>query len=319
MDCRRKKCTDICPIGYNYKYEENGEKLCLSYCTSDLYTSGKDKCVKDCTVDSLYFMITKENRKICTDKCEGGVNYLDIENNICVEDCSSLSPPKYTYKNMCYSSCPLDTFEDSDSLLCLDKCSDNDKFQAGTGNICVTSCQDPFPKIYDNKCVSECPSEVKYTIGTDNHCVNSCDSSHPFYSDKKCVSNCYDELVNKFRLDKDCISKCPDTSPFIFEETSLKIRECVSECQSPYIFIEDKKCSLSCSGTKAGIPPTYVCSEICSDDLQYKLDGVCVDKCSDEKPYILNGKCVDKCDGADYLLNTQTNECVSSCRGDLAL
>ena len=95
------KCINSCSQSQINKLYQNGEKECISSCgplfeyNNVCYLNCKD--ITDPNLVSTYDSIEKKN--VCKTNCDDMFPYLDTDNNLCVEDCSTLKTNKITKGN----------------------------------------------------------------------------------------------------------------------------------------------------------------------------------------------------------------------------
>ena len=66
-------------------------------------------CIIDTTAQSILSIADSKN--VCSDTCFKENIRVDLENNICIEDTCSNNDYKYIYNDVCYMSCPDNTYE----------------------------------------------------------------------------------------------------------------------------------------------------------------------------------------------------------------
>ena len=328
-----EKCVVDCPS--NSPLKSNKTNYCLTECPLDENYKYNGKCFEKCPDNTYVDEISKECFK---DKCPQGFKYFEKENgpNICKTSCSS---GQFYLKEggECMDNCPYGYNYTGFDSICLKECSseygeyfekysDNqyrykclkfcDKLIVNDTNECVSICPDDYYESPNNICYKSCNLDKDNPFSTKNDsnikiCSKKCHDSEPNYGDdyickdgcstiidydNKCVSSCTNPYY-KYQENGKCVNKC---SKYVD-----KNNKCVDECGGEYNYIEDNKCTKSCS--------EHLFAQ--EDDTIENMFH-CVTKCDTNKYYYEEGtiftkrKCYEEC--PDFVIQ-ETHICYVKC------
>ena len=186
-----------------------------------------------------YYYFDEYNNYQCTNdyKCHEGYKLINSTKK-CIDNCQNdnIYNYKYEYNNICYPSCPIDTYEiNINSYICELKCKPNNKYF----NYEKTQCIERIPDGYycnDNlintieKCHSKCKTCEIGPTEINNNCL-TCKESAIYFD----LGNCTDTCVNG-DFTEDDIKKCKCTSYkkcHYCSESSKNLGLCIS-CNEGY-------------------------------------------------------------------------------------
>ena len=190
-----------------------------------------ENCYENC---NNYFYFDSENVYHCTDnsECQPGYKLINSTNK-CIDDCSndSIYNYKYEYKNICYPSCPEDTFSNN-NYLCELKCEKFNKFYNFEKTKCILNisagyyCNDSTLNTID-KCHENCYSCNKGPTIDNNNCLTCPDKGTKYFD----LGNCRDSCINgEFFDEVEQILKCKcttDISCNYCNEESKRYNQCI--------------------------------------------------------------------------------------------
>ena len=344
------QCVKYCPTEDNYFYiveKKNGvnfkKEECVLRCPENFpfVVKNKYECLQSCPNDKEYYYIDEKdetgNYYTCTSKFKCGHQYTNkyycegkccdtngiknkkkkyIENNKCVEECSSgYKKQKLNYNDnniiFCKPNCDPNEFVNGDE--CLQKCP-SDLNYIGRNNICRNGCKsingDPIYyyqisnddyQIY--KCVYECPYQDIYG-STNNLCLSECDIQKTYISKEEnfCHINCYKYSTNKFTLKimsgttasvSKCLPECNDATYPNYKYYYENVNVCLESCKNDDYAIEvTNKCIRNCSE----LGPDYYFYE--NTDESGAQKKFCVKQCHPPKPFLRGNICFPDCDSS---------------------
>ncbi|XP_061179031.1 proprotein convertase subtilisin/kexin type 5-like [Saccostrea echinata] len=317
----KKSCSVTCPNSHPFVFHSRDIKHCLRECPDFTAVNGYScdtvcphglpllfnrSCTKECPTTSplMYLKTSSFNRIwVCTTKCQSNMA---------------------SFKNVCVSVCPNNTYLDSVKKECVEKCDILRPYI--NANPALKS------SIYHQQCLSRCPAE-KYVLSLNNisHCIvecpknfslfnytclSQCPESHPYKSimsvkDNKtfsCVEYCEE---NEFLYNDTCYSQCP-------ADLVHYLSTCVEQCYGsfPFLYKHNRTCVGKCS--EGHVLNRNICDGKCPEDLFHVENGICSSNCSKNTSfYIVSdvGKvCIysESCPKETVLLEN-TKECIQKC------
>ena len=175
----------------------------------------------------------------CTDNWRQNQKKLILENNECVDNCSS-TEYKYNYNNICYQNCPNGTY--NNNYICEDchnDCKTCEKSADDNSTNCL-SCSDPNKYLYLGNCVSNCINGSGIDYDENNNPINICKCdlikcnkcNRESFNSNLCIS-CndgyypkYDDIINGNPY-KDCYQSLEG---YYFDSEYFK--PCYESCQT---------------------------------------------------------------------------------------
>ena len=155
----------------------------------------------------------------CSNICFQNNIKIDLENKRCVYNCLNNSPFVYEYRNICYRSCPVNTYISlNNKYLCVDECDQYYNYEK-------TACIDEIPMgFFSNnsklktidKCHSDCKTCNKKEENNNSNCLTCPESK--FFNFGNCISFCVNDYLIDSSNNKIC--KCP---------YNIKCKECPME------------------------------------------------------------------------------------------
>ena len=234
---------------------------------------------------------SNEYKNNCSDICFKADNpRLIIEKNKCIENCLYDLEYPYEFNNICYKSCPLETYISStNDYLCVESCN--------YYNYNKTKCFDNIPEGYYlknielkiiEKCDIKCRNCSLESLLNNNLCI-SCNTEknyYPFYNDYK-INNSFIECYNKtpegafFNSIENIYQSCYKGCKNCIWSGDIYNNNC-SECNSDYELKKNnclKKCNYYYYFDK--IKNEYICTMECPSDSSYLKDNkICAEECS---------------------------------------
>ena len=195
-------------------------------------------CIRDdTTISNLPLNDLPNLRNQCSDNCFNNNIKIDLSSNTCINNCNQCSY-RYEYYNLCFQTCPENTYPKINEFLCLDKKPkgyylDNDIHQY---NLCYQTCKDCKLKgeEMNNNC-TECT--IGYNFLTDSmhssngNCYPICNDF--FYFDESnifhCVTGCPEQFNKIINEKKKCINECKNDDTYSYEYNNICFRDCPNE------------------------------------------------------------------------------------------
>lgn len=327
------ECKDECPEGteevvttnYSYcvscisqlKLYENGS--CVDSCATLGYTANSLSICKPCEDTNLYYDLVNETCNSCNTN-SSMINKTDattlarycntcpnlVENNICLTNCSPGSYIDTTNKYCIACATPI-PYVNSAGNGCIDNCPSNE-VKDETLKKCI-ACPS---YLYNGECLTTCP-ETTYTDNASKTCVTCTGITYLINSSNNgCVSSCgVGETIDN--------NKCITCSNLVYNG------ECVSECPNKTYINNISKSCIACSGSKPYINSSKTdCTSSCKNNETLDVNSnTCVlcngyiykSTCKKECPIntVISGDNCIECTGINYLINSDSTTCVSSC------
>ncbi len=317
----------------------------------DLFTNVPGEvifCADTSKVSSISTEISSYNND-CNNICFSDDNSkILVDNKECIHDCKEDDTYQYEYNNICYITCPTDTYVSIDNMyLCqvnpegyyLDgeniyqKCYESCKFCNGEGDInnhnCI-SCKSNYKNLeeigYENNCYPECEYFYYINSSTNYYCTeeNSCPTNYNkiINEKKKCIDECKNDDTYIYEYNNICYSTCPSN-------TYLKndnINVCYKEPEGYYLDTDDiyKPCySLCKSCKKEGNETNNNCNE-CISSYHLILNPNNINNCYEKCNYYYyfdsagNYHCTSNqnCPEEQSKLITTKSQCIDDCTKD---
>ena len=317
----------------------------------DLFTNVPGEvifCADTSKVSSISTEISSYNND-CNNICFSDDNSkILVDNKECIHDCKEDDTYQYEYNNICYITCPTDTYVSIDNMyLCQDnpegyyldgeniyqKCYESCKFCNGEGDInnhnCI-SCKSNYKNLeeigYENNCYPECEYFYYINFSTNYYCTeeNSCPTNYNkiINEKKKCIDECKNDDTYIYEYNNICYSTCPSN-------TYLKndnINVCYKEPEGYYLDTDDiyKPCySLCKSCNKEGNETNNNCNE-CISTYHLILNSNNINNCYEKCNYyyyfdsVGNYHCTSKenCPEEQSKLITTKSQCIDDCAKD---
>ena len=248
-------------------------------------------------ISSQILNIFKNN---CSDPCYTIINpKINKENNKCIQNCSFDLNYPYEYNNICYKTCPSNTFISSNNYyLCVDSCN----YYNENKTICIDNIpegyylNDSFSKII-KKCDIKCKKCSSESISYNNFCI-TCNIENNYYPKLNDIMT-----NNSF---KDCFDKIPEG--FFLNKKNSYYESCYPTC---------KECKWSGNKNNNNCTKCYNsyqlignnCLEICNNYYYFdkiKNEYLCIEECPSDFPYLKYGYiCDDECN----LIELFSNDC----------
>lgn len=337
------KCLDKCPNDKKIKSEKNGDVICVEQCQSNqimvknsnneyiCVNKCKDinlifdanECVSECP-KSRPFLITENNENKCTYQCDKYINVVKkngLEKSECVESCNEIN--RYTNEKECVNECPSSKnykIIKNNEIFCSVECNDGDYkyINEKNGNIfCIKSCRAVGKVVNNGNCIENCPNNKKIEILKNNEieCSSQCEGNKYLLvqgNSNQCVSDC--SIYEAILYEGKCVFECP-SGKYLYENPNSNSKQCVDNCQSYNLFINDKKCISDCSiYNKFSFEDS--CLTSCPSGY-YKYEDIdkgkkyCVSDCRTLNLYINDDKCVSDC--TIYYKLIFEGQCISQC------
>ena len=304
-------------------------------------------CYEECP---FFYYFDSLGNYYCTGENNCPTNYSKVinEKNKCINECKNDDTYQYEYNNICYITCPTDTYVSIDNMyLCQDnpegyyldgeniyqKCYESCKFCNGEGDInnhnCI-SCKSNYKNLeeigYENNCYPECEYFYYINFSTNYYCTeeNSCPTNYNkiINEKKKCIDECKNDDTYIYEYNNICYSTCPSN-------TYLKndnINVCYKEPEGYYLDTDDiyKPCySLCKSCNKEGNETNNNCNE-CISTYHLILNSNNINNCYEKCNYyyyfdsVGNYHCTSKenCPEEQSKLITTKSQCINDCAKD---
>lgn len=314
----QNKCVTTCPATAKYQFN----KTCVRNCSGDmpyhltkreLFYLEKYYCVAVCPV-----YVVKQS-SICTSTCP--VDALYLYNKTCDSMCPFSQ--KFAMKKMSFYECVAGCPKLSVNNLCVEKCPDMAKYQAGP--VCLNMCYGSLSYHYTNTTKTRL-SYFSYTTETNYYCLETCPKNmFGFYF--RCVTEC---PKTTYHLQEKCVYDCPYPFQYVIatelrctdvcpNNTVLYNRTCMSFCPDKMLQLQNT-CVRKCPQTHLIYTQNNYtgqirnfCVSICPNS-SYKLQSekLCLDKCP-QQFYIDGRECVETCPRYRKLINNNTKECTARC------
>ncbi|KAL4496784.1 hypothetical protein ABPG73_011750, partial [Tetrahymena malaccensis] len=301
-------CVSNCPDGY-FKYIDttNGVKMCQQ-CSNSL--------CKTCQIDGscLSCYSTQAQKYLNGTQCDSTCpQYIDDVNNICVNSCNSNQAPDPTTlicelcTNLIYNN------------QCLTSCPPGtitDPLNSTTCTLCSnvytncsqcnsSQCTQCLQGYFElnGNCGLNCPSGM-FKDSQTNQCVNSC--SQPGYYADATSQSCQQCDLNQCAQCVDNSSKCTkcNNQYYLYQQTNQCYQTCPAQT---YLDSLSQQC-LQCSQPECLLCDSATKCTQCSNFLNTD-DNQCYSSCPSGK-FIYQNKCVSSCPQGSFN-QSQTNICIS--------
>ena len=253
-------------------------------------------CIENINSKNEFFIaqietVIANNINNCSDICFFNNKKIIYDDRICSFNCPDTD--KFNYNNLCYKSCPSDTFINFGK--CVSNCTNGYYTNKNDSSVKICKCINP-------KCF-ECSLK---SLESDL-CISCNDDYYPIYNDS---SNIY-PFINCY--------KSPEG--FYFDKIEKNYKPCYPSCKAckEKGDIKDNKC-LKCSLNyqfKNEFPNDTNCYEECKD--YYYFDNeknyYCVNECPETYNKIIEEKkkCIDDCSKDDIYKYYFKKKCYSKC------
>ena len=250
---------------------------------------------------------------------------INLQNNECIDDCSSTNKNKYIYFSKCYEICPDGTYHNTNSYTCedchkdcktCDRGPDNDNMNCKScsygkflkyGN-CVLDCINGYYEDENDSSIKICKCDLIkcFKCSTESYQLNlciSCNKDNEYYQKYEEISNnnnfidCYHEpegyylgTINNEHVYKQCYESCKSCN----EAGNENYHHCI-ECKPEYyfeiIYNNYKNCFSDCQfyHYHDKTQNKYYCTESFNCPEEYnKLiydKNECVKSCEDDNDY----------------------------------
>ena len=197
---------------------------------------------KICIRDDIDISNLPGSRNQCSDNCFNNNIKIDLSSNTCINNCNQCSNI-YEYYNLCFQTCPENTYPKINEFLCLDKkpkgyyldidnkiyklcyetCEDCNINGDEMHNNCI-ECKNGYNFLIDSmyssngNCYPKCNDFFYFDESNIFHCITECpEQFNKIITDKKkCINECQNDDTYKYEYNNICYQDCPTGSSFLF-------------------------------------------------------------------------------------------------------
>ena len=225
---------------------------------------------------------------------------LLVEENACTHSCSE-TDYKYEYKDICYQTCPDNTYVSSDNIYLCQNIPEDYYLNDNINKHCYTTCKSCKGEGNDinHNCI-ECISNYIFLNSSkyNNNCYKKCDYYYYFDSSNnyQCTFNnkCPEEYNKLIKNKNKCIDDCSKDDIYTYEENNLcicpislpyeKKSECVETCKASEFLNQECKINNKNNKNAQDNIVNNIKTAISSGDLNSILSNV---KDGEKKDYII--------------------------------
>ena len=238
-----ERCYNSCKFCYGPGNATNHNcKECISKYIFLNDSINNENCYRDCSPNYYYFDDNNNYICTRNKSCPEIYDKLIKEKNKCVKDCKNDSIYFYNYLNICYDKCPEGTYqlENSKDYICFNqtpegyyfdnnetfkKCFDNCKFCYGPGNETINNCMECKSNftfynnsINDTNCYEICNDYYYFDMNNTYHCTENktcpLDYNKFIENKNKCIDDCDNDDIYKYEYNNNCYEECPNDTYF---------------------------------------------------------------------------------------------------------